>query len=65
MRRLTPRAAIRLQVIEEIIALSRVYLEDGAPRTAAARLRKAADMIDQLADQNEAALASLVAGDAA
>ncbi len=43
----------------ELVEIAGVYIDDGAPRTAADRLRKAAAILDQLADarENEIAVA--------
>jgi hypothetical protein len=42
--------------IEERVSLAHVYFEDGALHSAARVLREAADLIEQLADQQNPAL---------
>lgn len=42
--------------IERLAGLAALYLEDGAPRTAAARFRAAADRCEDLAALREAAM---------
>jgi hypothetical protein len=47
----TPADARRLsRKVGELVELAHSYWADGAPRTAAARLREAADLLDQCAD---------------
>lgn len=48
--------------IEELINLALIYYKDGAPATAAARLRTAADEMQHIADQHERALREMVGG---
>ena len=48
-----PEADIK---VAQYIDLSRIYLEDGAPRTAAERLRQAAAVLDEFADFCDQAL---------
>ena len=50
--------------IEERVQLAAIYLDDGAPLTAAQRLRDAAVMCQQLAGAREAALQKLEQGGA-
>lgn len=45
--------------IKELIVIAEIYFEDGAPATAAARLRAAADEMQVLADQRQRALEEL------
>lgn len=40
--------------IGELIQLSAIYFGDGAPKTAANKLREAADLLDAEADRREA-----------
>lgn len=47
--------------VGELIELAGTYFVDGAPRTAAARLRKAADLCDEIADRKDAFLAKVAA----
>jgi hypothetical protein len=42
--------------VGELIELSAIYFDDGAPRTAAKKLREAADLIEAEADRLEAAM---------
>ena len=42
----------------DLIELAGIYIQDGAPRTAASRLRDAAKLLDQQADALDAILAS-------
>lgn len=46
--------------IKKLIALAGVYYSDGAPATAAARLRAAADEMQAIADQRERALREMM-----
>lgn len=45
------------QRIGTLVSVAATYADDGAPRTAAARLREAADLLDTIADANDAAIA--------
>ena len=40
--------------VSELVQLAGIYLADGAPRTAADRLRKAATLLDDFADETDA-----------
>jgi hypothetical protein len=43
----------------ELVQVAGTYIEDGAPRTAADRLRQAASILDQIATERESALAAI------
>ncbi len=46
--------------VGELIELAGIYFVDGAPRTAAIRLRAAADLCDEIADRKDAHFAAPV-----
>lgn len=45
--------------IQELIQMAAIYFGDGAPQTAANRLRKAADLVQEIADQRAEFISSL------
>lgn len=45
--------------VKELIQMAAIYFGDGAPQTAADRLRKAADLVQEIADQRAEFIASL------
>ena len=45
--------------IRELIEMAALYFGDGAPQAAADRLRKAADLVQEIADHRDEFIASL------
>ena len=45
--------------IQELLQMAAIYFGDGAPQTAADRLRSAADLVQEIADQRAEFIASL------
>lgn len=46
--------------IKHLVTMADIYLMDGAPRTAAARLREAADLADEVAEERNHLLSQVL-----